>query len=91
MKKLSLVLAIVLGMGAMAFAQDISAETYEEAGLFGKGNSIFRSTDEVPMIDFIHGEEDDQDAEPAPLGGGIAVLLSLGGAYLTLKRKEERA
>jgi hypothetical protein len=90
MKKLSLVLAIVLGMGAMAFAQDISAETYEEAGLFGKGNSIFRSTDEVPMIDFIHGEEDDQDAD-APLGSGIAVLLSLGGAYLTLKRKEEKA
>ena len=90
MKKLSLVLAIVLGMGAMAFAQDISAETYEEAGLFGKGNSIFRSTDEVPMIDFDHGEEDDQDAD-APLGSGIAVLLSLGGAYLTLKKKEERA
>ncbi len=90
MKKLSLVLAIVLGMGAMAFAQDISAETYEEAGLFGKGNSIFRSTDEVPMIDFDHGEEDDQDAD-APLGSGIAVLLSLGGAYLTLKRKEEKA
>lgn len=90
MKKLSLVLAIVLGMGAMAFAQDISAETYEEAGLFGKGNSIFRSTDEVPMIDFDHGEEDDQDAD-APLGSGIAVLLSLGGAYLTLKKKEEKA
>lgn len=90
MKKLSLVLAIVLGMGAMAFAQDISAETYEEAGLFGKGNIIFRSTDEVPMIDFDHGEEDDQNAD-APLGSGIAVLLSLGGAYLTLKKKEEKA
>jgi hypothetical protein len=90
MKKLSLVLAIVLGMGAMAFAQDISAETYEEAGLFGKGNIIFRSTDEVPMIDFDHGEEDDQNAD-APLGSGIAVLLGLGGAYLTLKKKEEKA
>lgn len=90
MKKLSLVLAIVLGMGAMAFTQDISAETYEEAGLFGKGNIIFRSTDEVPMIDFDHGEEDDQNAG-APLGSGIAVLLSLGGAYLTLKKKEEKA
>ena len=90
MKKLSLVLAIVLGMGAMAFAQDISAETYEEAGLFGKGNRIFRSTDEVPMIDFDHGENDDQNAD-APLGSGIAVLLSLGGAYLTLKKKEEKA
>lgn len=90
MKKLSLVLAIVLGMGAMAFAQDISAETYEEAGLFGKGNIIFRSTDEVPMIDFDHGEEDDHNAD-APLGSGIAVLLGLGGAYLTLKKKEEKA
>jgi len=90
MKKLSLILAIVLGMGAMAFAQDISAETYEEAGLFGKGNIIFRSTDEVPMIDFDHGEEDDQNAD-APLGSGIAVLLGLGGAYLTLKKKEEKA
>jgi len=90
MKKLSLVLAIVLGMGAMAFAQDISAETYEEAGLFGKGNIIFRSTDEVPMIDFDYGEEDDQNAD-APLGSGIAVLLGLGGAYLTLKKKEEKA
>lgn len=35
MKKLMLVMAIVLGMGATAFAQDV--EVYEERGLFGMG------------------------------------------------------
>ena len=84
-------IAIVLGLGIGAYAQDYTSEVdYEEKGLFGLGKYIGadRSTDESLLgLPYQHGLDDDQDT---PLGSGIAVLVSLGAAYaLSQKRKEE--
>ena len=87
MKKLIMTIAIVLAIGMTSFAQE--EMMYEERGLFGKGFELFRnSEDEVPMIDFAHGETEDQDAN-GPLGSGIVVLMSLGAAYLVGKKRKE--
>ena len=91
MKKLIVTIAIVLGMGMTSFAQ-LAPEAYEEqgGGLFGRGDWTFELfADEDPLLalpDF--GEEGDADAD-APLGGGIAVLMGLGAAYLVGKRRNE--
>lgn len=89
MKKLSLVLAIVLGMGTMAFAQETGFETYEEAGFFGKGFRLFEKNEDESLLGLPaeHGSEQDANAE-APLGSGILLLAGMGAAYL-LKNKEK--
>ena len=89
MKKLVMTIAIVLSLGTMAFAQDV--EVYEERGLFGMGkeSSIFGAKEgEDALLLPDHGETDDQDAD-APLGTGIALLTTLGAAYLVGKRRKE--
>ena len=89
MKKLILTIAIILGMGTTTFAQNEfygSDEVYEEAGLFGKGSRLFRSTDEPLLPD--HEDEEDFDAN-GPLGSGIAVLVSLGAAYAVARKRRE--
>ena len=85
MKKLIMTIAIVLGMGAMAFAQDV--EVYEERGLFGRGqkSSIFGAKGNGELMLPEHGMDDDQDAD-SPLGTGIAVFMGLGTAYLVGKK-----
>ena len=89
MKKLSLVLAIVLGMGTMAFAQEISPETYEEAGLFGKGFALFPDETEESLFDLPnHGQDSDFDAD-APLGSGVLLLAGMGAAYLLKNKKND--
>lgn len=90
MKKLSLLLAIVLGMGTMAFAQEISPETYEEAGLFGKGFSLFATNEDESLLGLPegHGLDDDFDAD-APLGSGILLLAGMGAAYLLKNKKKD--
>ena len=90
MKKLILTIAIILGMGTTTFAQNEfygSDEVYEEAGLFGKGSRLFPSTDEPLLPD--HEVEDDFDANGAPMGSGIAVLVSLGAAYAVARKRRE--
>ena len=90
MKKLILTIAIILGMGTTTFAQNEfygSDEVYEEAGLFGKGSRLFPSTDEPLLPD--HEDEDDFDANGAPMGSGIAVLVSLGAAYAVARKRRE--
>ena len=89
MKKLVMTIAIVLSMGAMAFAQDV--EVYEERGLFGMGkeSGIFGAkAGEDALLLPDHGMTDDQDAD-SPLGTGIALLTALGAAYLVGKRRKE--
>lgn len=87
MKKLSLVLAIVLGMGAMAFAQDV--EVYEEAGLFGKGTKMFQNrSGEGLLLPDEHGSDEDANAD-APLGSGILLLAGMGAAYLLKNKKND--
>ena len=89
MKKLIMTIAIVLSLGTMAFAQDV--EVYEERGLFGMGkeSGIFGAkAGEDALLLPGHGETEDQDAD-VPLGTGIALLTTLGAAYLVGKRRKE--
>ena len=89
MKKLVMTIAIVLSMCATAFAQEV--EVYEERGLFGMGkeSSIFGAkAGEDALLLPGHGETDDQDAD-GPLGTGIALLTTLGAAYLVAKKRKE--
>jgi len=91
MKKLILTIAIVLGMGMTSFAQ-IEPAVYEQqgGGLFGRGldGGLFEMDEDALLKLPEFGEEDDVDAD-APLGGGIAVLMGLGAAYLVGKRRKE--
>ena len=43
----------------------------------------------VSMLPTAHNLNGDQNATESPLGGGLALLLSLGGAYLVAKRRKK--
>lgn len=89
MKKLALTIAIALGISTSAFAQYFN----NQGGLFQLGPEPREygiretGTTYAPLILPDHGVTDDQGA--APLGGGIAVLMGLGAAYLVAKRRKE--
>ena len=83
MKKLALTVAIVLSMGLSVMAQDggllnrgVSFDKQEKSGLRGDGTPV------PPPF----GSDDNHDG---PLGGGVAVLLGLGAAYLIGKKRNE--
>ena len=92
MKKTILTIAILLGLTLTTFA---------DGGLFNRGNNAkygqsgyiyFNAKDAgsgdvaTPLLP-PHGSDDN---EPAPLGSGIAVLMSLGVTYwMVRKRKKE--
>ena len=94
MKKKVLTIAIVLGLTVCSYAQ---------GGLFRRGgdagdspdagyslNRGGQSADAMPMLPIHEPQGGTNGDEPAaPLGSGIAVLLTLGGAYLVGKRREE--
>ena len=87
MKKLVIAIAIVLGLGMGAYAQD---EANGERGLFGMGATFDRggegeNRDGFPALPGFN-ETTDQDG---PIGSGIAVLTALGAAYLVGKRRKE--
>ena len=96
MKKLTLTIAIVLGMTVGAMAQGglfergyVSDEVYYGAN--NDNNSYFfsllRGTNpDIPDLPD-HGQDTDQNA--TPLGGGIALLLGMGAAYAAAKRRKE--
>ena len=95
MKKLTLTIAIILGMATTTFA--------DGGGLFNRGNNArngasgysYFSTDgisdiqrdnfDAPLLP-MHGETENQDA---PLGSGIVALMSLGAAYMVAKKRRE--
>ena len=89
MKKLVIAIAIVLGLGMGAYAQD---EANGERGLFGMGATFDRGGEgenrDGEIIPGLPGfnETTDQDG---PRGSGIAVLTALGAAYLMGKRRKE--
>ena len=92
MKKLTITIALLLGLTMTTFA---------DGGLFNRGNNAkngqasgyiyFNAKDTgsgdvaMPMLP-PHGSDNN---EPAPLGSGIAVLMGLGAAYLVGKRRRE--
>ena len=92
MKKLTLTIAIVLGLTMTTFAQ---------GGLFRRGDDAGNSPDAGyalsngtkaggdsfgPAMPFHNNEGGDQ---PAPLGSGIVALMGLGAAYLVAKKRRE--
>ena len=92
MKKLTLTIAILLGMAMTSFAdpnggglfqRGVVDEEYYGMGYYNNG----MRNGNAPMLPY-HGAITNQDAD-APLGSGIAVLLGLGGAYLVAKRRKE--
>jgi hypothetical protein len=91
MKKLTLTIAIILG---------ITMTTFADGGLFQRaynakngysGYTIFGARDtydntiDAPVLPS-HGLDQNQ---PAPLGSGIAVLMGLGAAYMVAKKRRE--
>ena len=86
MKKLTLTIAIVLGLGMTSFADggglfQRGANPEQENGYFG-GNRTSTATPALPN----HGLSNNQNA---PVGSGIALLAVLDGAYLAGKRRRE--
>jgi len=86
MKKLSITIAIILGMSITAFAAP------DGGGLFQRGmvpdEEYFGSRiNERPIMPY-HELNTNQPAS-TPLGSGIAVLIGFGAAYLAGKKRKE--
>ena len=86
MKKLALTIAIILGLGIGAIAQ--------EGGIFGKGpdrqSNSRTSETSGGMINLpgAHSQSEDSNAA-APLGSGVLLLVGLGAAYALRKKNEK--
>ena len=92
MKKLTLTIAIVLGIGIGAMAQMSGGGLFQRGAIsediyFNNGGYAYDPTGGslLPGLPN-HGQSDNQDA---PLGSGIALLLGMGGAYLVAKKRRE--
>ena len=81
MKKLALTIAIVLGLGMTSFAG-------HDGGLFKRGETAENTNSSKGIGPGLPGHGGSGDAD-APLGTGIALLASLGAAYLVGKRRKE--
>ena len=85
MKKLVLTTAIILGLGLTTFAQEYGLF---ERGIYSQNSYGFmnRDGDVYPIVPD-HGLPGDQPA--VPVGGGAALLITLGAAYAIAKRRKE--
>ena len=86
MKKTITTIAILLALTIGAMAQP------NGGGLFMRGEqteSVRNGNDLSPMMPYAHNLGGDQDASESPLGGGLALLFSLGVMYLTAKRRSK--
>lgn len=80
MKRLVVTLVMILGLATVSFGQSF----------FGKSSYEEPMRDGAPSIVFPgHGDDDDFDAD-GPLGSGIAVLISLGSAYMLAKKRSNK-
>ena len=81
MKKLTLTIAILLGLSTTTFADPT------DGGLFHRGEDTEVNRTEIfPMLP-THNETTTQDA--TPIGSGIVLLTALGTAYLVGKKRRE--
>ena len=93
MKKLTITLALVLGLAMTTFAQGGSMFHRENSGDNGNAvyqdRSYYKAGGETPLsspgLPF-HGGNSNADA---PLGSGIALLTALGAAYAVAKKRRE--
>ena len=88
MKKTITTLAIVLGISLAGMAQQ------QGGGVFQRGPVIEETSNDYNtrngsglMLPGSHGETGDQNG---PVGSGLLLLAGLGGAYLILKKKEDK-
>ena len=81
MKKLALTIALVLVMGLGAIAQ-------QGEGLLKRGGSVRGDNSKLTTPVLPQNFSNSGDVS-APLGSGVAVLLTLGGAYLVAKKRKK--
>ena len=90
MKKLVLTIAVVLGLSLTTFANTNNGGLFQRgaskptSGIYGNRDGLLPPAPGIPE----HELEGNQDAS-TPLGSGIAVLLSLGAAYMVTKKRKE--
>ena len=79
MKKAFLILSLALGLCAGSYAQT----------LFSRGGDAFNKGDGDPNMPGEHGQNGNQDGDPAPLGGGALLLIGFGAAYALSKKNKK--
>ena len=88
MKKLALTIAVVLGLSLTTFANN-------DGGLFQRGasettNGVYGNREGGVITPGMPGGGHGYTGNAnAPLGGGVAVLLGLGAAYMVAKKHRE--
>ena len=91
MKKISLTIAIVLGLSLTSLADP------SDGGMFQRGyvtterdaSTIYGIREVRTPIQPNLPDHNQNGNQEAPLGSGIALLLGLGGAYLVGKKRRE--
>jgi len=91
MKKLTITLAILLGLSLTTFAdgglfqRGYNAKNGQSGYIYFNAKDAVREDVATPLLP-PHGSDDN---EPAPLGSGIAVLALLGAGYAVAKKRKE--
>ena len=91
MKKTIITLTIILGLSTTSFAdgglfqRGYNAKNGQSGYLYFNAKDAVREDVAAPLLP-PHGSVDN---EPAPLGGGFAIMTILGAAYLIGKRLNE--
>ena len=97
MRKSTTLKAVALSLGLAALMAPATMEAQINHGLLqnpyktenNRNHSMLKqSARESESFNFTNGNFGESD--PAPLGGGIAILMGLGLGYVALKKKEDR-
>ena len=96
MKKLTLTIAIVLGLTMTTFADGLGLFQRNNNAENGKSGYVLYDREVYALFDRevtpllpLHDLVDNQDADETPLGSGIVLLAGLGAAYLVGKKRRE--
>lgn len=97
MKKQIMTIALVLGLGMTALAQQAGGGLFKRGKIGQSGydrNSPYWDPFFLPEHGGIFNGDADLDSgpdpiDPAPLGGGALLLVGFGAAYAMTKRKKE--